>query len=210
MDPLAMWHLLVEDYSRRKLTFLTDKLPAIAGIAHVFHSSHSGPFLAGIWGEELPIGLLWRHTCSETERSGRRPKELETLPSWSWTSVEGPVSWLKMYVQNMRSDLVLETPNIRYQGKPISSPIVSAPLKFYSRPEEVTIEKELASLRLHEIPQVRLWSTKLTWEGKKKSTDEHPGQVCGTCILDYNLPDGVDTEAPEGLTATRMDYRFKE
>jgi hypothetical protein len=46
-----------------------------------------GTYLAGLWESQLPYGLLWislvPHTRPTTERA----------PSWTWASIDGPVSY---------------------------------------------------------------------------------------------------------------------
>lgn len=48
-----VWNSLVEVYTQRALIVSTDKLPAIAGLAELFHNKHPNTHLAGIWAEDL-------------------------------------------------------------------------------------------------------------------------------------------------------------
>ncbi|KAK3500575.1 HET-domain-containing protein [Neurospora crassa] len=95
-----LWDSIVEQYSLCDLTYSSDKLPALSGLAQNF-SIARGPgfslnlnsYLAGIWRPHLPNALSW--VSSSDEDSGRvrryRP-DLYRAPSWSWTSVEGSVN----------------------------------------------------------------------------------------------------------------------
>jgi hypothetical protein len=76
---LDNYYWLVRDYSSRKLSYDSDKLPAFSGIAALIHPVLGGEYLAGIWSGDFRHGLLWykemrecRHTLSNQ------------APSWSW------------------------------------------------------------------------------------------------------------------------------
>jgi hypothetical protein len=85
---MGQWHLLVEEYTRRQLTFVSDKLPAIAGIAKKYQQLTGYTYAAGLWKEDLPSGLLWL-------RSGGRDAPISThLPTWSWARFSGKVDFL--------------------------------------------------------------------------------------------------------------------
>lgn len=46
-----------------------------------------GAYLAGIWSSDLIRGMLW---CPDPEPTRRR---VENVPTWSWASIVGKVSW---------------------------------------------------------------------------------------------------------------------
>lgn len=75
---------IVEPYSRRSLTKLTDTPVAIAALASRFQSRFQGTYLAGLWKEDLCTNLLW---C--TYEAGCQSSFF--APSWSWMSLELPV-----------------------------------------------------------------------------------------------------------------------
>ncbi|KAJ3531719.1 hypothetical protein NM208_g8757 [Fusarium decemcellulare] len=105
------WNFLVESYSRRQLSFETDKLPAIAGMARWLQQETGETYLAGLWKEHTCQDLLWRRYPYEeespmwTNKSNRRqfgpqkplppfkePKAYRA-PSWSWASLDGSVKF---------------------------------------------------------------------------------------------------------------------
>ncbi|TGO17365.1 hypothetical protein BTUL_0018g00320 [Botrytis tulipae] len=76
------WYTMVEAYSHRSLTYQTDKLPAISGIAKLLHDMTQDDYYAGLWRSQLPEALLWtsiKFNEEDTESEKR-------LPSWSWAS----------------------------------------------------------------------------------------------------------------------------
>ncbi|KAK6414484.1 hypothetical protein LTR95_017717 [Oleoguttula sp. CCFEE 5521] len=83
-------------YTRGNLTFETDTLPAIAGVAETLVKDRCDNYLAGLWESELPHALGW---CSHVPlnphfglHGNTRPLEF-IAPTWSWASVKGPVSY---------------------------------------------------------------------------------------------------------------------
>ncbi|KAG4413989.1 hypothetical protein IFR04_012856 [Cadophora malorum] len=85
-----LWRGLLESYTQLELTYDTDRLPALSGIAsQVF--SRSG-YLAGLNREYLLGDLCWVTVRRHDE--DLRPVSRNTgAPSWSWAAVNGPVYW---------------------------------------------------------------------------------------------------------------------
>lgn len=82
------WAGLVRGYTRGKLSYGSDKLLAIAGVAGQYAGRNRlrpGDYLAGIWRGNLPGALLWRIEGGRGARSWR-------APSWSWASLDGVVN----------------------------------------------------------------------------------------------------------------------
>ncbi|KAH6887106.1 heterokaryon incompatibility protein-domain-containing protein [Thelonectria olida] len=78
------WYRIVEDFTARSLTVHTDSLPALAGLAQVFSESHQTHYTAGLWKEDLQIGLGWYLAADNT---GRSQTSTPSQPTWSWVSV---------------------------------------------------------------------------------------------------------------------------
>ncbi len=93
-----LWIRFVQGYTQRALTYESDKLPAILGIARALQGSGMGRYHAGVWESDPLIGLAW---YSAAHALGGSPSPSPThcrprkhrAPSWSWASVEGPVRW---------------------------------------------------------------------------------------------------------------------
>ncbi|KAL9638200.1 MAG: hypothetical protein Q9164_001708 [Protoblastenia rupestris] len=92
-DPYAHWIGLVDNYTSRNLTFVSDKLPALSGLAsNVQTALPEDRYLAGLWRSHLPHALAW--FCRGKDGRGRRPPEAgNSAPSWSWASVVGEVTF---------------------------------------------------------------------------------------------------------------------
>jgi hypothetical protein len=58
-SPYDIWYRLLSEYSKRRLTFSKDRLPAIAALARMFHARQQDQYVAGLWRDDLTYGLLW-------------------------------------------------------------------------------------------------------------------------------------------------------
>lgn len=82
---LMEYYSIVDSYCARKLTFPSDKFPAFSGITQRLQPV-LGDYLAGLWRCDLVRGLWW------IKEVGGGPVSGNGAPSWSWASVDGPVS----------------------------------------------------------------------------------------------------------------------
>jgi hypothetical protein len=88
IDFAVSWHTFVEMYSSRKLSFVKDKLPAIAGIASRLHFRSGFQYRAGMWEEIIGLDLTWTVPSDASESAS-----LLEAPSWSWTSIGSSVQF---------------------------------------------------------------------------------------------------------------------
>lgn len=92
----TQWNAIVAKYTECKLTYPSDKLIAISGLArrHCRQMDvDTSSYLAGLWRETLPQGLLWYGV------EYNKTNEL-TAPSWSWAHVDGPIEYVGMDLLN--------------------------------------------------------------------------------------------------------------
>jgi hypothetical protein len=85
-----IWRNIVREYTSRQLTFASDKLPALAGLAEAFRKKvNTGVYLRGLWEHSLERDIAW-HYYGDDSPSGRPRKE----PSWTWVSAsDGRIDW---------------------------------------------------------------------------------------------------------------------
>lgn len=81
------WYYIARQYSHRRLSHASDKLPALSGLAAEFHNHTGDSYLAGLWKGDLAGGLLW---AASTMEKLQKTTEYRA-PSWSWASVEGEI-----------------------------------------------------------------------------------------------------------------------
>jgi hypothetical protein len=85
---LAYWRELVEEYTSRVLSYPSDRLTAISGLAARFQTGWpDATYMTGIWRED-PASLAWHVDYFPSRKSKSR---IEKCPSWSWGSIETPV-----------------------------------------------------------------------------------------------------------------------
>ncbi|OWY51200.1 HET-like protein [Alternaria alternata] len=75
------WTIAAFEFACLKLSKPNDIFPAISGIAKSFEEATGWTYVAGIWRETMPLGLLWR-----TFKKGHRPVRWRA-PSFSWASI---------------------------------------------------------------------------------------------------------------------------
>jgi hypothetical protein len=88
-EHLKEWSGLVESYSNRSLTFLSDKLSALSAAADVFGSILSDDYVVGMWKNALRFNLCWKRATVSIP-SIARPRAYQA-PSWSWASINDTV-----------------------------------------------------------------------------------------------------------------------
>ncbi|ROT38148.1 HET-domain-containing protein [Sodiomyces alkalinus F11] len=99
-DLKEFWKEVVEQYTRRQLTFPSDRLAALAGMASRAQSvAPDAHYCAGLWSDALPSTLLWTvdrpvQLDKNAEEPASRRIDPAIAPSWSWASVTGYVLFL--------------------------------------------------------------------------------------------------------------------
>ena len=152
-----VWSPIVESYSKGGLTKFSDKCFALSGIADEAQSRFGGTYIAGLWRENFEVQLLWytHHSRNHvtTAASYKRPTTY-VAPSWSWLSVDGPISLELREI----SHIFLEVINIEIELSNSNNPFG-------------TIE----SGRI----QARGWLSAVTWKHEEAQT--HKGKLHSIC-----------------------------
>ncbi|KXH53515.1 hypothetical protein CSIM01_12758 [Colletotrichum simmondsii] len=86
------WAGILRQYTMRHLAKDEDKLPALSGLAQLYHQLTRDAYLAGLWQASLPHCLLWFNTTKAGTYPmklgiGQRPL-ITRAPSWSWASLD--------------------------------------------------------------------------------------------------------------------------
>jgi len=88
-----MWLETVERYTSCGLTHPSDKLIAISGLSRQMQSRTRKGYIAGIWHDQLHLGLLWARKPTGTSSAPSPPKrDYDVASSWSWAPIDGPVA----------------------------------------------------------------------------------------------------------------------
>lgn len=89
---LGLWGKVIEAYSQTHLTFKSDKVIALSGIAKRMRELFQDEYVAGMWRRCLESQLLW--SVDDVGQVGGLPSTRSftyRAPSWSWLSVDGKI-----------------------------------------------------------------------------------------------------------------------
>ncbi|KIW05848.1 uncharacterized protein PV09_03051 [Verruconis gallopava] len=100
---LSHWRIILERYTRCKLTYPSDKIVAISGVANLLGRAAGEEFVEGMWKRDIWRELLWHsrdirwadnHTCHRLENDH---------PSFSWASVGQAITFFRYDYPNQTS-----------------------------------------------------------------------------------------------------------
>lgn len=112
---LLGWLQHVENFCSRQLSFESDRLPALSGLAKKIQDASDDLYLAGLWRNFLIEDLCWRTTpFSESRQAGpggfinhfgprlcRVTKPVAyRAPTWSWASLNGHIQFVPLDFQH--------------------------------------------------------------------------------------------------------------
>jgi hypothetical protein len=148
---LGRWMELVNEFTRRELTYDSDALPALAGIVSRVAGRTGDQFLAGIWRSTLHIELLWLafdapHSSPAAYRA----------PSWSWAALVGESQYYNYtgYWKNLVPDFEVKEAEVTWAAKPFISALLSARLVVTGLLEPAHYVKDHI---LDRLPEVDSW-----------------------------------------------------
>lgn len=155
-----------------EFTYLSDRLPAMAGIVSQFTELFNTRYLAGLWEATFIVDSCWF-----MDEFSRRPKELRNTPSWSWASVTGgiDVTWcqrpltddtVNVFSKVLHIGCVSEGP--LYLGRlskrlvTLKGPSVSATIKVRPNDEPNPSPEKLFTLHFNSIEDITLGASTIS------------------------------------------------
>jgi hypothetical protein len=107
------WHKVVQDYSARRFTRITDRFPALSGLASEMEAAYGGEYVAGVWRNDLLRSLLWRRDPKSMPSTSIhtlpcRPSKYRA-PSWSWAAIDEAISYDLVTLNRPQIDRFLPT-----------------------------------------------------------------------------------------------------
>ena len=169
-----VWSRLLEKYSKTTITFPTDRLVALFGLAKIMSEALEDEYLAGLWKSILPSQLLWRvgqftpisildvgeePDRALQDRANPSALRIRLAPSWSWASVEGAISTSR---PSRKGSLVHIMP------LSVGDSISIAGLRLPSlEPMMLIIQGDLHIARLRYLPNVNHWMVFMDKRGKR-------------------------------------------
>ena len=130
--PHDFWNRIVVEYSKCDLTYESDKLVALAGIARQVQLVTGDDYVAGMWKSQFPLSLGWHVERVQDPRVplARRPSAYRA-PSWSWASVNAPIlcGYDPKYSGNNGISLItmldIPTTAIGHSGGPVAAALLT-------------------------------------------------------------------------------------
>jgi hypothetical protein len=89
------WRSILERYTGCKLTYASDKLVAISGIARLLAKASGSEYVAGMWNKDLWHDLLWHSKVSQWIDNKTLQRLENGCPTFSWGSVAHPTWYFK-------------------------------------------------------------------------------------------------------------------
>ncbi|KAM0427876.1 hypothetical protein ACHAPT_007335 [Fusarium lateritium] len=86
------WHDILQWYTKLSITFHSDRLPALSGLAKQVAARRRVRYVAGMWEDSLPLDLLWQRSLGSLPNVAKANQPQATKPpSWSWASSSWPI-----------------------------------------------------------------------------------------------------------------------
>lgn len=183
------WDLVVADYTSRQLTYETDRLIALQGMAVAFGRDRKDRYYFGVWTSDLPELLLW--TTKSVDLNNKR---LVDIPTWSWASLSGgktfwhdfrsigTIGWKRDTIVEQDDFKIYQDGKLHLQAKVRSAQISAFALSAVSPPPGI----------LPGCPENKLWSARQGQQLVYLCESHDAGDVAiGLAALD-------DTEVDEG------------
>lgn len=127
-DPCG-WYRLIERFTACRLTFDTDRLPAVMGLAQLsMQSLDDGGYLWGLWSRSIHQGLLWINVDEEARKLAHEPGSAnKAAPSWSWGSWTGRIKFPDR-LSSFKAEFTLVDPKTETSnnGRDIAEPVPRA------------------------------------------------------------------------------------
>jgi hypothetical protein len=156
------WKQAVTEFSGLRLTYPSDKLPALSGLASRFQQRQKVNYLAGLWlNDQIIEQLTW---CRDSNEIGLDDEcdQAYRAPTFSWASINARVSWFitgktepHIDILDARSTLASENPfgdvrngYLRVRGR-VARLMLQQPPSREARPSLRFIDGEYLGLRLY-------------------------------------------------------------
>ncbi|KAK4444566.1 hypothetical protein QBC34DRAFT_474510 [Podospora aff. communis PSN243] len=173
------WDNVMQDYTARRLTYKSDKVPALAGITQMFQSVKKDLPLLGMWKLSLPRNLIWQ-VEQFSVRSG-------ALPSWTFLSVDDvPVVTKPSWADDGRTgpfeadDIEVIEATVAWKGPAMTSRFASSTLRVKAKLCQARLDSAFAEPR----KEPNVFRIIPFDPDKKKDFGDSFGRSLGECWLD--------------------------
>jgi hypothetical protein len=103
-EQYRLWRLLVQNYTTRAFTDQGDRVIAIEGVIRFFGMALDDKYELGVWMGDALRSLIWFVEPNDTKEVTHPDMPPIIAPSWSWTSVSGPIQYRLWHPFSRRTD----------------------------------------------------------------------------------------------------------
>ncbi|KAH7073779.1 heterokaryon incompatibility protein-domain-containing protein [Paraphoma chrysanthemicola] len=165
------WSTIVREYSMRDLTFQSDRLAALSGIASAMAVPSMGRYLAGLWEGCLLRMLCWSTTVHVVEKMWTRSRpQVYQAPTWSWASLDAAIS---MVVSRVYDDVeyVCRVKDVEctLATADLYGQVCDGFLALDAPTKDVSLQYQQSDV---EQPARERGQCQICWDGKTKDFDE--------------------------------------
>ena len=139
-DLTKLWQTVIASYTKRQITNVKDKLPALSGVAKSFKQAGMGTYLAGLWLKDLSYHLMWQADLPFEYKMPTLHQNVALHPSWSWTSTPHPVKWASRDLRYATAEVNILSAGCRVEGMNPLGFVSSGSLKMEARVTEAWFE----------------------------------------------------------------------
>lgn len=101
------WNAMIREYTKRNLTFNSDKLIAIQGLANAWAKRTKNTYYWGVFLEDLPYSLVWTGRGTVENKLSRDVGS--GIPSWTWASTTGRIDFDSVALEDLSTTESLGT-----------------------------------------------------------------------------------------------------
>jgi hypothetical protein len=107
---LRGWYDTIEEYTQRKLTRMSDRLPALSGIAARVSAKTGSEYIAGLWRDSLVSDFQWRTVPSVFKEKYQllRNSRQYLAPTFSWISIPGQTTYRDRTESRINANLTVD------------------------------------------------------------------------------------------------------
>jgi hypothetical protein len=133
-----LWQHLLLYYTRTELSWPTDKLVAISGVAKSLGMALGDTYVAGMWRHNLETQLLWRRLAIHGEVCSRARQYI--APTWSWASTDGPITMTLPPLSHFEIKVHIKNVHLIYEAEDMTGQIQSGYLDLQGELKPMLVE----------------------------------------------------------------------
>ncbi|RSM03383.1 hypothetical protein CDV31_010516 [Fusarium ambrosium] len=218
-----LWREMVGKYSKRELSFWSDRFPAISALARrfqvsdrigpgrpsadkgeerMFNEIDMGTYIAGFWSKFLRADLFWHSDGDLGTRTSTASNYI--APTWSWASVSGGVWW------GEEDTSLAEVLSVQCSpaGSDELGMITLAELVLRAKTIPVRLTKEFFSFRLKDT--IKCWAITLSIQDPWAGEPTCLGAFQPDCIQTDCIQSTPEAEFRSGIIPKSMRYHSPE